>query len=172
MAAIVTQNGNAYVDGLGRPFWDGLERYWQTGAPYDRDALRPALEMPITQFQYLDGSPHPHRIQPEAYHLDQQLMDRWGNKDIQLDIFYDYRNNVALYPGFQDYLRTSRVPVLAVWGKNDSLFVPAGAEAFRRDVPDLDLHWLDAGHFALETNEDEMARLMHDFFEKRGVFKS
>ncbi len=148
VAAIVSQNGNAYTDGFGHEFWEGIEKYWASGASHDREALLPALELPITRWQYENGSPHPDKIQPEAYHLDQVLMDRPGNKAIQLDIFYDYRTNVALYPKFQDYFRTSSVPVLAVWGKNDTVFIPPGAEAFRRDVKSLELHWLDAGHFA------------------------
>ena len=171
VAAIVTQNGNAYTDGFGNTFWAGIEQYWKTGAAGDRDALRPALELPLTKWQYENGSPHPERIPPESYTMDQLFLDRPGSKDVQLDIFYDYRTNVDLYPKFQEYLRTSDVPVLAVWGKNDEIFIPPGAEAFRKDVKKFDLHWLDAGHFALETNEEEMAGLMHGFFEKHGVFK-
>lgn len=171
VTAIVTQNGNAYVDGLGHPFWDGIMAYWKTGAAAERNALMPALELAFTRGQYTQGSPHPERIAPEAYHLDQALMDRAGNKDIQLDLFYDYQNNVTLYPRFQEYLRSSGVPVLAVWGQGDQAFIPPGAEAYRKDARDFELHFLDAGHFALETNEEEMAKLMHQFFGKFHVFK-
>jgi pimeloyl-ACP methyl ester carboxylesterase len=171
VAGIVSQNGNAYADGFGHPFWTPIEKYWATGATIDRDALRAALEMGVTKWQYTNGSPHPDRIAPEAYHLDQMLLDRWGNKDIQLDIFYDYRKNVELYPKFQEYLRDSDVPVLAIWGKNDEIFIPPGSDAFRRDVRKFEQHWIDAGHFAIETNEELVAGYMHDFFQKYDVFK-
>lgn len=171
VAAIVTQNGNAYAEGFGRPFWDPLEKLWASGSAADRDALRPALELGTTKWQYTNGAARPDAIQPEAYYLDQALMDRPGNKEIQLDILYDYRTNLGLYPKFQAYLRESGVPVLAVWGKNDDIFVAPGAEAFARDVKDFELHFLDAGHFALETNEEEMAGYILAFFEKQQVFK-
>ncbi len=171
VVAIVTQNGNAYLEGLGHPFWDPLMAYWKSKNTTDRNALRPFLELDGTKSQYVNGSPHPWEIEPEAYYLDQALLDRSGIKDIQLDIFYDYRTNLPLYPKFQQYFRTSSVPVLAVWGKNDVIFIPAGAEAFRKDVKQLELHFLDAGHFALETNEYVMAQYMVNFFKKYHVFK-
>ncbi|TPX19076.1 uncharacterized protein E0L32_011237 [Thyridium curvatum] len=174
VAAIVSQNGNAYAEGLDAPFWDPLKQYWASGAARDRDALRPALEMATTRAQYEVGSPRPAAVPPESYWLDQALMDlRPGNnnKDVQLDLLYDYRTNLALYPRFQEYLRESRVPVLAAWGRNDFIFPPAGAEAFARDVERFELKWLDAGHFALETNEREMAGYMHEFFQKYKVFE-
>jgi pimeloyl-ACP methyl ester carboxylesterase len=172
IAAIVSQNGNAYAEGFGHPFWDPLEKFWSTGAQADRDALRGALELGVTQWQYQDGSAHPDQIPPEAYYLDQALLDRPGNKEVQLDLLYDYRTNVALYQEFQAYLRTSDVPVLAAWGKNDTIFIPPGAEAFKKDVKKLQLQWLDAGHFALETNETQMAQWMFEFFDKYEVFKA
>ncbi|KAI0485345.1 alpha/beta-hydrolase [Xylariaceae sp. FL0804] len=168
VSAIITQNGNAYVDGFGESFWAPLKTYWASGSAKDRDALRGALTLDVTRWQYVDGSPRPERIPPEAYYLDSALMERSGNKEIQLDLFYDYRTNVELYPKFQEYFRASEVPVLAVWGKNDTIFVPPGAEAFRRDVKNFELHFLDAGHFALETNEEEMARLISSFLTKHG----
>lgn len=174
VAAIVTQNGNAYVEGLGEDFWPPVQKYWASGgggqgAP-DREALRGALVMAATRRQYEYGSPHPERIQPEAYHLDQALLERPGNKEIQLDLFYDYRTNVELYPAFHEYFRSSGVPVLAVWGKNDFIFVAAGADAFERDVEVFEKHFLDAGHFALETNEVEVAGLIGAFLRKHNVF--
>ncbi|CAM1506133.1 Fc.00g057740.m01.CDS01 [Cosmosporella sp. VM-42] len=168
--AIVSQNGNAYEEGFGKDFWAPIKKYWESGSEEDRNALRPALELETTKSQYTNGAPHPERIQPESYTLDQALLDRPGNKDIQLDLFYDYRTNVALYPKFQEYFRTSKVPVLAIWGKNDNIFVKEGAEAFRRDVKKLEIRLIDDGHFALENNEELFAREMDGFFKKFGVF--
>ncbi|KAH7141659.1 Alpha/Beta hydrolase protein [Dactylonectria macrodidyma] len=170
VAAIITQNGNAYVDGFGASFWAPLEKYWATGNVEDREALRGATTLEITKWQYTDGSPNPEAIPPEAYFLDQALMDRPGNKDIQLDILYDYRTNVPLYPQFQEYFRKSDIPVLAIWGKNDTIFIAPGAEAYQRDVQKFELRWLDAGHFALETNEDEVAKCIDNFLIKHNVF--
>ena len=170
VAAIITQNGNAYTEGFGAEFWAPLQKYWASGSSEDREAIRGATTLDVTKWQYTNGSPNPDAIQPEAYYLDQALMDRPGNKDIQLDLFYDYRTNVPLYPRFQEYFRNSNVPVLAIWGKNDTIFIAPGAEAYRRDVKKLDFHWLDAGHFALETNEDEVAKQIQRFLEKHNVF--
>ena len=171
VAAIVTQNGNAYNEGLASPFWDGIKKYWASGDEIDRSALRVALELPLTRWQYEYGSPHPELIQPESYMMDQMLMERRGNKDIQLDIFYDYRTNVALYPRFQEFFRKADVPVLAVWGKHDEIFRYPAAEAYRRDCKEFELHYLDAGHFALENNEEKVANHMHRFFEDYYIFK-
>lgn len=168
--AIVTQNGNAYVEGLGEDFWAPVQKYWESGSLEDRNALRPSLLLNATKTQYVHGSPHTERIPPETYHLDQALMDRPGNKDIQLDLYYDYRTNVELYPKFQEYFRSSNVPILAAWGKNDIIFIPAGAEAFKKDVTRLELKWLDSGHFALETNERVMAGYIDEFLKKYDVF--
>jgi pimeloyl-ACP methyl ester carboxylesterase len=172
--AIVTQNGNAYVDGLGRPFWDPIEALWAEGGntAENRDKLRPFLTLDGTKYQYLEGSPNPDAIPPEAYYMDTALLERPGNKEIQLGFFANYGTNVALYPKFQEYFRTSGVPVLAVWGKGDPAFIPPGAEAYARDVKKFELHLIDASHFALETNEEVMARYMVDFFEKYQVFKN
>jgi pimeloyl-ACP methyl ester carboxylesterase len=172
VAAIVTQNGNAYVEGFGEEFWAPLRRYWANGEVSDRNALLPALELPLVRWQYENGSPHPEQVPPEAYYLDTALMERPGNKDIQLDLFYDYRTNIDLYPKIQEYFRKSDVPVLAAWGKNDSIFIAPGAEAYARDVSKLELHWINSGHFALETNEEDMAKWMMDFFEKYQVFQN
>jgi pimeloyl-ACP methyl ester carboxylesterase len=176
VAAIVSQNGNAYAEGLARGFWGGLEALWQAADHPDtpaklEQATAPLLTLDGTKMQYLSGAAHPERVPPETYTLDQALLDRPGNKAIQRALFLDYRTNVALYPRFQEYLRTSGVPVLAAWGKNDPIFIVPGAEAFARDVKKFELRLLDAGHFALEGNEAEVADAMHGFFEKFVVFK-
>ncbi|KAF7555542.1 hypothetical protein G7Z17_g2083 [Cylindrodendrum hubeiense] len=170
VAAIVSQNGNAYVEGFGKEFWAPIRKYWDSGSTEDRNALRPALELDSVKWQYTNGSKNPDQIQPESYHLDHALMQRKGNQDVQLDLLYDYRNNIDLYPSFQDYFRKSKVPVLAIWGKNDAIFIPPGAEAFKNDVEKFELQWLDAGHFAIETNEKVVAEAMGQFFEKFRVF--
>lgn len=171
IAAIVSQNGNAYVEGFGEEFWAPIRKYWDSGSTEDRDALRPALELDLVKWQYTNGAQHPDRIEPESYHLDHALMQRKGNKDVQLDLLYDYRNNIDLYPSFQEYFRKSKVPVLAMWGKHDAIFVSPGAEAFKKDVEKFELQWLDAGHFAIETNEETVATAMGKFFEKFRVFE-
>lgn len=172
ITAIITQNGNAYREGLGTDFWVPIQAYWASGSSSDRETIRiAALNFETTKWQYTFGSPHPESIPPESYYLDAALLERPGNKDVQLDILYDYRTNLELYPRFQAWLRASNVKVLAVWGKNDPIFVKEGAEAFRRDVPKerLTVEWLDAGHFALETNEVEVAGLIGEFLGKHGI---
>jgi pimeloyl-ACP methyl ester carboxylesterase len=170
ITAIVTQNGNAYNEGFGKEFWAPLQSYWASDSKEDRETLRAAaLNYETTKWQYVFGSSHPDAIPPESYHLDSALLERPGNRDIQLDLFRDYKTNVKLYPRFQEYLRTSGVPVLAVWGKHDLVFVAPGAEAYKKDVKDIELHYLDAGHFALETNEAEVSKLMTGFFEKHNI---
>ncbi|KAH8169114.1 alpha/beta hydrolase fold domain-containing protein [Sarocladium implicatum] len=170
VAAIVTQNGNAYVEGFGEEFWAPLQKYWASASKEDREALRAATTMDATKWQYTHNTPNPDTIPPESYHLDQALLERPGNRDIQLDLFYSYGSNVTLYPDFQEYFRKSGVPILAVWGKQDSIFVAPGAEAYERDAKTFELHWLEAGHFALERNEEEMAVRMDEFFTKNNVF--
>ena len=170
ITAVVTQNGNAYEEGLGADFWAPLQQYWATGDVEFREKIRmAALNFDTTKWQYTFGSPQPRAVPPETYHLDAALMMRPGNQDIQLDILYDYRTNVTLYPKFHEWLRTSGVPTLAVWGKNDPIFIAAGAEGYKKDVKDLEIYYLDAPHFALETNEVEMAQLMISFFQKHGI---
>ena len=169
VTAIITQNGNAYVEGLGA-FWDPFRAYWSSGSSQDRQALNDSLlTFAATKWQYENGSPHPASVPPETYNLDYALMERPGNKDIQLDFFKDYGTNVPLYPKFQEYFRESNVPVLAVWGKNDLIFIPAGAEAFKKDVKNLELHLLDAPHFAIETIEGQFSELILAFLKKNGV---
>lgn len=168
--AIVTQNGNAYEEGLGAEFWAPLRAYWASDSTEDREKIRAAaLNFDMTKWQYVFGSAHPEAIPPESYHLDSALLARAGNQDVQLDLLRDYRTNVELYPRFHRYLKSSAVPVLVVWGKNDPIFVEAGAEANTRDAKGVEVHYLDAGHFALETNEVLVSKLMIGFFERHNI---
>ena len=170
ITAIITQNGNAYDEGLGADFWAPIQAYWKSDSKEDREKIRAAaLNFDLTKWQYTFGSPHPNDIPPEAYYLDAVLMDRPGNQDIQLDLLRDYQTNVTLYPKFHEYFRTSGVPVLAVWGKNDPIFIAPGAEAYKKDVNDIEINYLDAGHFALETNEVEVSKLILEFLGKRNI---
>jgi pimeloyl-ACP methyl ester carboxylesterase len=169
ITGIISQNGNAYEVGLGG-FWEPLKRYWKDNTKENRDALRPFFTFDVTKSQYFGGAPEDRasKIQPEAYYLDQALLDRPGNNEIQLDYFYDYRTNVELYPQFQEYVRSKKVPVLAVWGKNDPIFIAPGAEAFKQDNPDNTIVKLyDTGHFALETHLEEIAQDIISFLETR-----
>jgi pimeloyl-ACP methyl ester carboxylesterase len=163
--AIISQNGNAYLDGLSEG-WNPIQAYWKEPSPQNRAALRALLTPETTRWQYTHGAPSPERLSPDAWTLDTALLARPGNDEIQLDLFGDYQSNVALYPSFQAYFRTRRPPLLAVWGRNDPFFLPAGAEAFRRDNPDAEIHLLDAGHFALESNASDIAALIKDFLER------
>jgi len=156
VSAIISQNGNAYEDGLSDA-WNPIQRYWQAPTRENRDALRGFLTLEGTRGQYTTGVSHPERIAPESYTLDQALLDRPGNADIQLDLFLDYASNVKLYPAFQAYFRSAKPPTLAIWGKNDPFFIPPGAEAYRRDNPNASVQLLDTGHFALETHVSEIA---------------
>jgi pimeloyl-ACP methyl ester carboxylesterase len=163
VTAIVSQNGNAYEEGLGDS-WDPIRRYWATPSTENREVVRRnILTLEGTRFQYEHGVPHPEMVAPASYTLDQTLLERPGNTDIQLDLFLDYASNVTLYPAFQAYFRKSKPPLLAIWGKNDPFFIPPGAEAYRRDNPNAALQFLDTGHFALETHVDEIATAMHEF---------
>ncbi len=169
ITAIVTQNGNAYAEGLSEG-WNPIQRYWREPAAENRSALRAFLTPETTRWQYVHGVPHETLVAPEAYMLDAALLARPGNDEIQLDLFGDYRSNVALYPEFQRYFRERRPPLLAVWGKNDPFFLPPGAEAFKRDIPDAGIRFFDTGHFALETHVDEIGRAILDFLD-RNVLK-
>jgi pimeloyl-ACP methyl ester carboxylesterase len=168
VTAIVSQNGNAYVEGLSDG-WNPIQKYWSEPSQTNRDALRALLTPETTKWQYVHGVGDASLVAPESYTLDAALLARPGNDAIQLDLFLDYANNVALYPKIHEYLRARRPPVLAVWGKNDPFFLPAGAEAFRRDVPDAEVHLLDTGHFALETHAGEIAQRMHRFLKGRST---
>lgn len=163
VTAIVTQNGNAYEEGLSRA-WAPIRKYWVEPTLENREALAEVLlTLDGARWQYTHGVSDPERVPPEAYTLDAALLARPGNRDIQLDLFLDYASNVQLYPKFQEYFRTARPPLLAIWGQHDPFFLPAGAEAFRRDLPNARLQFLDTGHFALETHAVEIAAAIKDF---------
>jgi pimeloyl-ACP methyl ester carboxylesterase len=166
--SIISQNGNAYTEGLGA-WWDPLRELWASNSAESRDALRPFLEINSTIGEYEGGTKDPSSIDPTSYTLDQALLDRPGIKDIQIDLAYDFRNNVVLYEKWQEYFRKSQVPLLAVWGKNDPVFIPAGAEAFKRDLPEAEVHLLDGGHFVEETNTVEIGKLILDFLDKNKI---
>ena len=168
ITALITQNGNAYEEGLGDA-WDPIRKYWTAPTAQNRDTLRQSiLTAGGTRWQYTHGVAKPESIPPESYTLDTTLLERTGNKEIQLDLFLDYASNVRLYPKFQEYFRKSKPPLLAIWGKNDPFFLPPGAEAFRRDIPGAKVQFLDTGHFALETHVVEVASAMRDFLEMSG----
>lgn len=162
VTAIVSQNGNAYEEGLGDA-WAPIRRYWSQPSPENREVVRLALSPEGLRWQYVVGAPDPDAIAPEGYTLDAAMIARPGNMDIQLDLFLDYQSNVKLYPAFQEYFRNSKPPLLAIWGQNDPFFLPAGAVAFRRDNPTAVVQLLDTGHFALETHVDEVAVAMEQF---------
>jgi pimeloyl-ACP methyl ester carboxylesterase len=169
VTAIVSQNGNAYEEGLGDA-WGPIRKYWAEPTAENRDILRQSvLTAGGTRWQYTHGVANPESIPPESYTLDTALLERAGNKEIQLDLFLDYASNVKLYPKFQEYFRNSKPPLLAIWGKNDPFFIPAGAEAFQKDLPNAEVQFLDTGHFAIETHVVEIAAAMKNFFAANGV---
>lgn len=165
ISAIITQNGNAYEVGLSDG-WSPIKAYWHDPSRENRAALRGFLQAETTRWQYLEGVPEPELVAPESYTLDQALLDRPGNDEIQLDLFADYASNIALYPQFQAYFRSHQPPVLAVWGRNDPFFLPAGAIAFKTDLPRAQINLLETGHFALETHAEEIAALIRNFLTK------
>jgi pimeloyl-ACP methyl ester carboxylesterase len=165
ITAIISQNGNAYQEGLGDA-WGPIRKYWSAPTAENREVLRQnILTLETTRWQYTHGVAHPEAVAPESYTLDAALMDRQGNKEIQLDLFLDYASNVKLYPKFQEYFRNAKPPLLAIWGKNDPFFIPAGAEAFQKDLPNAQVQFLDTGHFAIETHAVEIAAAMKAFLE-------
>ena len=166
IAAIISQNGNAYEEGLSQG-WNPIQKYWKEPTAENRAALREFLKPEATKSQYLYGVQDTALVAPEAYELDSALLARPGNDDIQLDLFLDYASNVALYPTFQEYFRTKRPPMLAVWGKSDPFFLPPGAQAFKRDNPSAEVHFFDTGHFALETHTQEIAIAIRDFLGRK-----
>ena len=166
VTAIVSQNGNAYEEGLSDA-WDPIRRYWAQPTGENRDALRDALlTFEGTRWQYTHGVDKAQSIAPESYTLDAALLERPGNKDIQLDLFLDYASNLKLYPVFQKYFRDAKPPLLAIWGKHDPFFIPPGAEAYRRDNPNAVVEFLDTGHFALETYVEEIARAIGQLMDR------
>ena len=165
ITAIISQNGNAYEEGLSEG-WNPIQAYWRDPSDANRAALRGFLTPEATRLQYLHGVADEALVAPEAYSLDAALLARPGVDDIQLDLFLDYAGNVALYPNFQAYLREHRPPLLAAWGRNDPFFLPAGAEAFRRDAPNADVRFYETGHFALETHADEISEAIIEFLHR------
>ena len=166
VTAIISQNGNAYEEGLSQG-WSPIQRYWKEPTAQNRAALRDFLTPEATKSQYLHGVADPARVAPESYQLDSALLARPGNDDIQLDLFLDYASNVALYPRFQEYFRTRKPPLLAVWGESDPFFLPPGAVAFQSDNPDAEVRFYDTGHFALETHAQEIAGAIRDFLGRK-----
>jgi pimeloyl-ACP methyl ester carboxylesterase len=163
VAGIISQNGNAYVEGLSDG-WNPIRAYWEDASEANRDALRAMLTPQTTYWQYTHGVADPSAVSPDGYTLDDHYLGRPGADDVQLDLFGDYQSNVALYPTFQEYFRAHKPRFLAVWGKNDPFFLPPGAEAFKRDIPDARVTFLDTGHFALETHAAEVAEEIRAFF--------
>lgn len=165
ITAIVTQNGNAYEEGLSEG-WSPIRKYWREPTPANRDGLRQFLAPQTTQWQYTHGVSDVETVSPDGYTLDNAYLARPGADDIQLDLFLDYASNVALYPTFQAYFRQHQPPLLAAWGRNDPFFLPAGAEAFKRDNGNAEVRFFDTGHFALETHSGEIAAAIREFLAK------
>ena len=165
VTALIVQNGNAYEEGL-KAFWDPIKAYWANDTAANRAALDVLVAPETTIFQYTDGMSDVSRIDPDNWRHDQPLLDRPGNKDIQLDLFHDYGSNVPLYPQFQAFFREWQPPTLIVWGKNDKIFPADGAAPYLRDLPKAELHLIDSGHFALEDRLDEMGPLIRDFLDR------
>ena len=162
ITAIISQNGNAYEEGLSEG-WNPIRAYWQDSSKANREALRQFLRPQTTRWQYIHGVTDESTVSPDGIGLDNFYLSRPGADEVQLDLFGDYKSNVALYPTFQKYFRAHKPPFLAVWGKNDPFFLPLGAEAFKRDLPDAEVHFFDTGHFALETHAEEIATAIRNF---------
>jgi pimeloyl-ACP methyl ester carboxylesterase len=167
IAAIISQNGNAYEEGLSEG-WNPIRAYWQDPSPTNREALRTFLAPETTAWQYTHGTADPEAVSPDGYSLDNFYLARPGADDVQLDLMGDYQSNVALYPSFQAYFREHTPALLAAWGRNDPFFLPAGAEAFKRDNPAAEVRFFDTGHFALETHAPDIAAAIRDFLAKQG----
>ena len=166
---LITMNGNAYEEGLGAEGWAPIFRYWQTPTPeLEQQIAAQVFTLEGMKWQYTHGTRHPERLLPDSWHLDYQKISRPGQEKMQLGLFYDYRNNVKLYPRWQQYLRDHQPPTLITWGKNDVFFPPAGARAFLRDVPNAELYLLDTGHFALEEEAPFILSKMRDFLARLG----
>ena len=166
VTGLIIQNGNAYDEGL-RDFWIPVKAYWKDGSAQHREALASLVTLDTTIFQYTDGVKDRSRISPDNWVHDQALLDRPGNRDIQLDVMYDYRTNVPLYPKFQQFFRDRKPPALLVWGKNDKIFPEEGAYPYRKDLPNLEFHLFDTGHFALEDKLDEIGPLIREFLDHK-----
>ena len=166
VTGLIVQNGNAYTEGLGA-FWDPIKAYWASPTDANRQAIGSLVTRETTHFQYTDGMSDVSRIDPDNVIHDQALLDRPGNRDIQLDLFLDYGTNVPLYPQFQEYFRKYRPPTIIIWGKNDKIFPATGAVPYKRDLPDAEYHMLDSGHFVLEDRLDLAAPLIRDFLDRK-----
>jgi pimeloyl-ACP methyl ester carboxylesterase len=164
--ALIVQNGNAYDEGL-REFWDPIKKYWADGRPENRTALHFLVDAKSTRWQYENGVTDSTLLDPTTWLVDQAGLDRPGNREIQMDLFYDYRTNVPLYPQFQAFFRKYQPPTLIVWGKNDFIFPPEGAAPYQRDLQNVETHLLDTGHFALETHGEEIASRIEEFLRKQ-----
>jgi len=162
VTGLIVQNGNAYNEGL-EQFWDPIKAYWRTKGSTEREAIRWLTSIKATKWQYTNGVKDASLVSPDTWTVDQAFLDRPGNAEIQLDLFYDYRTNIPLYPQWQAYFRERKPPMLVVWGKNDAIFVAAGAAPYQRDIPNAEVHLLDTGHFALETHGLEIAKLIREF---------
>ena len=165
ISAIISQNGNAYEEGLSDG-WTPIRAYWQDPSQANRNVLRSFLAPETTIWQYTHGVSDTTEVSPDGYSLDNFYLARPGADEVQLDLFRDYKSNVALYPAFQEYFRKHKPPFLAVWGKNDPFFLPPGAEAFKRDIPGAEVRFFDTGHFALETHGAEIAAAIIDFLSR------
>lgn len=165
VTALIVQNGNAYNEGI-EQFWNPIKAYWRTGGSTEREAIRWLTSIKATKWQYTNGVKDQSLVSPDTWTVDQAMLDRPGNADIQLDLFYDYRTNIPLYPQWQAYFRERKPPTLVVWGKNDAIFVAAGAAPYQRDLPSAKVHLFDTGHFALETHGEEIAKLMRGFLDR------
>lgn len=166
ITSIISQNGNVYEEGLSSG-WDSLKQYWAKPTIEYRESLRAAFTLEATTYQYTQGVPNATVISPDGICLDQYYLSRPGAEEVQLSLFLDYGSNVALYPDFQEYLRQHQPPLLAVWGKNDPYFLPAGAKAFKGDVTEAEIHLLDTGHFALESHAEEIASIIAEFLPRK-----
>jgi len=166
VTALIVQNGNAYNEGL-EQFWDPIKAYWGTGKSSEREAIRWLTSLAATKWQYTNGVKDASLVSPDTWTMDQALLDRPGNSEIQLDLFYDYRTNVELYPAWQAFLRERQPKTLILWGQNDVFFTPEGGDAYLRDLPDAELIRLDTGHFAVEDCLDEIAGAIRRFHEER-----
>jgi len=166
VTGLIVQNGNAYEEGL-KEFWDPIKAYWADHSEAHREALKGLVTPEATKFQYTDGVADLSRISPDNWVHDQALLDRPGNVELQMDLFYDYRTNLPLYPRIQAYFRERQPPTLIVWGKNDKIFPADGAHPYRHDLPNAEFHLLDTGHFALEDKADEIIPLIRDFLDRK-----
>ena len=171
ITAIISQNGNAYEEGLSDG-WNPIRTYWEDPSAANRNALRAFLAPETTRWQYTHGVPDAACVSPDGLSLDNFYLARPGADEAQLDLFGDYKSNISLYPAFQDYFRTHKPPFLAVWGKHDPFFLPAGASAFKRDIPRADVRFFDTGHFALETHAEQIALAMREFLSRDASFSS